>query len=161
MGLELIQSITNNYPPNSFLPLYQNLLLLKKEVDMNILEIPILGNGSIKCWNNFFKDIPNDWSGLDISYAFDPNFINQCIEKNIKFDLLLLNNSTTIETICSYIELYTPLLADKYIFVIENVPPSDVETITAKIPEHLYNYNKNYQLNINDDMVIITIDNYT
>jgi hypothetical protein len=158
MNLELIQSITSNYPPDSFLPLYQNLLLQKKDVDMNILELPIPGDGSIKLWNQFFKNIPNDWRDVDTSSdAF--NSIQQFQQKNIKFDLVLINNSSHIENICSCVELYAPLLANKSVLAIENVLPTDVESICAKVPESIYNYIKNYQLNTtNTDTVIFTID---
>ena len=159
MSLELIQSITSNYPLNSFLPLYQNLLIRKKEVDMNILELPILGDGSIKCWNKFFADTTNEWQDIDKTLdALDPNLINQFVEKNIKFDLVLLNNSSSLTTICSCVELYAPLLASKCVFAIENVQPTDVETICTKVPENIYNCIKNYQINIKDDTVIFTID---
>jgi len=38
---------------HSYLPLYQKLLIKKKETAKNVLEIGIYKGGSIKLWNNF------------------------------------------------------------------------------------------------------------
>jgi len=39
---------------HSYLPLYQKLLISKKETAKNVLEVGIHNGGSIKLWNDFF-----------------------------------------------------------------------------------------------------------
>ena len=106
MSLEEIvdNSRTDKNTVHSYLPLYQQLLINKKETAKNVLEVGIQNGGSIKLWSDFFKnatvyglDIINDdciWDGIKYNEKiilhtssdayhndfFTSNFLN----KNIK-----------------------------------------------------------------------------
>ena len=57
-------SRTDKNTVHSYLPLYQQLLIGKKETAKNVLEVGILHGGSIKMWNDFFTNA--NVYGLDI-----------------------------------------------------------------------------------------------
>ena len=48
-------SRTDKDTVHSYLPLYQKLLINKKETAKNVLEIGIYHGGSIKLWNDFLQ----------------------------------------------------------------------------------------------------------
>ena len=56
MSLEEIvnNSRTDKNTTHSYLPLYQQLLLSKKETAKNVLEVGVQTGGSIQLWNDFF-----------------------------------------------------------------------------------------------------------
>ena len=58
MSLEEIvdNSRTDKNTVHSYLPLYQQLLINKKETAKNVLEVGIQNGGSIKLWSDFFKN---------------------------------------------------------------------------------------------------------
>ena len=66
MSLEEISnnSKTDKNTTHSYLPLYQKLLINKKETAKNVLEVGICNGGSIKLWNDFFTNATI--YGLDI-----------------------------------------------------------------------------------------------
>jgi hypothetical protein len=57
-------SRTDKNTIHSYLPLYQQLLIKKKETAKNVLEIGIQNGGSIKLWNDYFTNA--NVYGLDI-----------------------------------------------------------------------------------------------
>ena len=71
MTLEEIvdDSRTDKNTVHSYLPLYQNLLINKKETAKNVLEVGIYLGGSIKLWSDFF--INANVYGLDITAIDD------------------------------------------------------------------------------------------
>jgi len=84
MNLEQLadHSRTDKNTVHSYLPLYQNLLISRKESAKNVLEIGIWNGGSIKLWNDFF---PNATVyGLDI---LSPNKVWDGIKNNDKIKL--------------------------------------------------------------------------
>ena len=46
---------TDKNTGHSYLPLYQQLLVGKKETAKNVLEVGIYGGGSIKLWSDFLQ----------------------------------------------------------------------------------------------------------
>jgi hypothetical protein len=63
--LELVDnSRTDKNTVHSYLELYQNLLINKKDTAKNVLEVGILKGGSIKLWSDFF--INANIYGIDI-----------------------------------------------------------------------------------------------
>ena len=65
---------TDKNTRHSYLSLYQELLIHKKETAKNVLEIGINRGGSIKLWNDFFTNA--DVYGLDIMHINDiPEFL--------------------------------------------------------------------------------------
>ena len=98
MNLEQLadNSRTDKNTVHSYLPLYHNLLISKKESAKNVLEIGIWNGGSIKLWHDFFPNAtvygldilsPDKvWDGIKNNdriklltsvNAYDPLFINQ------------------------------------------------------------------------------------
>ena len=67
-------SRTDKNTVHSYLPLYQKLLISKKETAKNVLEVGIYAGGSIKLWSDFFTNatvygldiinIQNMWEGI-------------------------------------------------------------------------------------------------
>mgnify|MGYP000315327180 CR=1 FL=1 len=49
-------SRTDKNTVHSYLPLYQQLLISKKETAKNVLEVGICNGGSIKLWSDFFTN---------------------------------------------------------------------------------------------------------
>ena len=69
MSLEEIadNSRTDKNTTHSYLSLYQNLLISKKETAKNVLEVGIQTGGSIKLWSDFFTNA--NVYGLDPLYS--------------------------------------------------------------------------------------------
>jgi hypothetical protein len=120
MSLEEIvdNSRTDKNTTHSYLPLYQKLLISKKETAKNVLEIGICKGGSIKLWSDFFTNanvygldiinINNVWQGIKDNNkiilhtstdAYDNNFfITNFLNKNIKCDFMLDDGPHSLES---------------------------------------------------------------
>lgn len=177
-------SRTDKNTTHSYLPLYQKLLVNKKETAKNVLEIGIFNGGSIKLWNDFFvnatvygldtMNINDVWDGIKnndkiILYtsidAYNPNFfMNNLYNKNIKFDFILDDGPHSLEHLKQFIQLYSPLLTDDGILIIEDVQSTDwFDIFRNVVPDNLKPYIKTYDLrsekNRYDDLVF-TIDKF-
>jgi len=177
-------SRTDKNTTHSYLPLYQKLLVNKKETAKNVLEVGIFHGGSIKLWNDFFvnatvygldiMNINDVWDGIKnndkiILYtsidAYNPNFfMNNLYNKNIKFDFIIDDGSHSLEHLKQFIQLYSSLLTDDGILIIEDVQSIDWFDIFRNIvPDNLKQYIKTYDLrsekNRYDDLVF-TIDKF-
>lgn len=184
MNLEEIvdNSRTDKNTRHSYLPLYQQLLIGKKETAKNVLEVGIAGGGSIKLWHDFFTnanvyglDIMNVndvWDGLKnkekiilytSSDAYDSNFVlNNFVNKNIKFDFILDDGPHSLESMKEFIKLYTPLMTNDGILIIEDIPDWNfIDILKDEVPDHLKQFVKVYDLrplrNGFDD-IVFTID---
>jgi hypothetical protein len=166
---------------HSYIPLYEDLLNKKKETAKNILEVGIDRGGSIKLWSEYFTnatiygldimDINNVWDGIKnknniILYtslnAYDPIFVNNTFMNKIKFDFMLDDGPHTLKSMINFIELYSPLMADDGILIIEDVQSLDwLDNLKNAVPEHLKDYIKIYDLIKNKnryDDIVFTID---
>jgi hypothetical protein len=184
MNLEKLadNSRTDKNTVHSYLPLYQQLLIKKKETAKNILEIGIYKGGSIKLWNDFFTNATIH--GLDIinindvwediknkerivlhtstdaynEEIFCTNFLN----KNLKFDFMLDDGPHTLESMKQFIKLYSQLLSDDGILIIEDIQSFDwINILKNEVPEHLKQFIKVYDLRLNKnryDDIVFTID---
>jgi len=185
MSLEEIvdNSRTDKNTIHSYLPLYQTLLISKKESAKNVLEVGIdRAGGSIKLWNDFFTNANiygldtlsmNDiWDELKhkkniilhtSSNAYNNEFfINNFLNKNIKFDILLDDGAHTLETMIIFIHLYSQIMTDDGILIIEDVQSWDwIDILKNNVPEHLKKFIKIYDLRSNKgryDDIVFTID---
>jgi len=178
---------TDKNTTHSYIPLYQKLLESKKETALNVLEIGIgdfgwKNGGSIKLWNEFFtnanvygldvRPLHNFLDGLTtnnkiILYtstdAYNTEFVTETfLNKNIKFDFMLDDGPHSLETMLIFIELYSKLMTDDGILIIEDVQSWDwIETLTNAVPEHLKPFVKAYDLRENKgryDDIVFTID---
>ena len=184
--------IINNYTTDkntthSYLELYNKLLFSKKETAKNVLEICIgdfceKNGGSIKLWKDYFTNATI--YGLDIlpidrvmdellnnervilytsTNAYDNDFFtNNFLNKNIKCDFMLDDGPHTLESMILFIRLYSQLMTDDGILIIEDVQSMDwIEVLTNEVPDHLKQFIKTYDLRANKnryDDIVFTID---
>jgi hypothetical protein len=181
---------TDKGTAHSYLPLYEKLLVGKKDTANNVLEVGI-GNfeekngGSIKLWSKFFTNatiygldiLPIDrviddllnnekiilYTSVDAynEEFFTTNFLNN---NNIKFDFILDDGPHTLESMKQFIKLYSQVMADDGILIIEDVQSIDwIDILEEEVPEQLKQYIKVYDLreikNKYDD-IVFTIDKF-
>lgn len=185
MSLEEIvdNARTDKNTTHAYLPLYEKLLMSKKETAKNILEVGIGGNGgSMKLWKDYFTnaqihaldimDINSVWEGIKNDEritlytsidAYDDNFfMTNFLNKNIKCDLILDDGPHTLESMTKFIRLYSNIMTDDGILIIEDIQSWDwIDILIKEVPEHLKKYIKVYDLreikNQYDD-IVFTID---
>jgi hypothetical protein len=185
--LELVDnSNTDKEICHHYLELYQDLLFSKKTTAKNVLEIGIYTGGSIKLWSDFFTnamvygldvrhiDLVNDYiknkenitlyTSID-AYNYD-FFKTHFLDKNIKFDFMLDDGPHTLGSMLSFIRLYSQVMTDDGILIIEDVPDiSWIEILKNEVPEHLKEFVKSYDLRnvegstwMQYDNIVFTID---
>jgi len=157
-------------------------LLSKKETAKNVLEVGICHGGSIKLWSDFFTNA--NVYGLDIMNsenvwgviknkvkiilhtscdAYNNDFfIKHFLNKNIKFDFMLDDGPHTLESMKQFIKLYSQIMTDDGILIIEDVQSWDwIDILKNEVPEHLKQFIKIYDLRTNKnryDDVVFTIN---
>ena len=182
-------SNTDKNTSHSYLPLYQQLLQNKKNTATNILEVGIgdfgeKNGGSIKLWADYFTNATI--YALDIlpinrvmdellnnnrvilytsTNAYDDNFfINNFLNKNIKCDFILDDGPHTLESMKQFIKLYSQIMTDDGILIIEDVQSWDwIDILKNEVPEHLKQFIKVYDLRGNKnryDDIVFTIDKF-
>jgi hypothetical protein len=186
--LELIDdNLTDKNTTHSYLGLYEMLLSDKKDTATHVLEIGLgdfkdKNGGSIKLWKNYFKNATVygvDILGLDRvidDLKHDPRvvlftstdgydyhfFYKNILEKNIKFDFMLDDGPHTLDSMIKFIIIYSQVMADKGILVIEDVQDESWFTILYKVvPNDLKKYVRVYDLRKNKnryDDLVFTID---
>jgi cephalosporin hydroxylase len=184
MSLEQLadNSRTDKNTTHSYLPLYQKLLISKKETAKNVLEVGICHGGSIKLWSDFFRNatvygldimnINDVWQGIKnkekitlhtSTDAYNTDFfIDNFLNKNIKCDFMLDDGPHTLESMKQFIKLYSQIMTDNGILIIEDVQSWDwIDILKNEVPEHLKPFIKIYDLRPNKnryDDIVFTID---
>mgnify|MGYP006093049613 CR=1 FL=1 len=189
MNLEEIvnNSKTDKNTTHSYLQLYQKLLISKKETAKNVLEVGIgdfeeKNGGSIKLWRDFFTNatiyaldiLPIDRVMNELlnddrvilytsSDAYDNKFFTtHFLNKNIKCDFMLDDGPHTLESMKQFIKLYSQIMTDDGILIIEDVQSWDwIDTLKNEVPENLKQFIKVYDLRQNKnryDDIVFTID---
>ena len=173
-------SRTDKNTSHSYLPLYDKLLISKKETAKNVLEVGICEGGSIKLWSDYFTNanvygldsmnIENVWEGIKNNEkiilhtsidAYDNDFfINNFLNKNILCDFILDDGPHTLESMKQFIKLYSKIMTDDGILIIEDVTYLDwIDILKNEVPENLKKFIKFYDLRSNknrgDDIVFI------
>ena len=186
MSLEEIadNSRTDKNTTHSYLPLYQQLLMGKKETAKNVLEVGICTGGSIKLWSDYFTnanvyglDIMNinkvwesikDTEKIILHTSIDAYnhdfFVTNFLNKNIKCDFMLDDGPHSLESMIKFIQLYSQIMTDDGILIIEDVESWDwINILTTVVPEELKKFIKTYDLrsikNRYDD-IVFTIDKF-
>jgi hypothetical protein len=177
---------TDKNTVHSYLPLYQELLKSKKETAQNVLEVGIYKGGSIKLWSDFFtnatiygledgtdiisindtlEDLKNKNNiKLYLSHdAYDEGvFKLNFLDKDVKFDLLLDDGPHSLESMIKFIKLYSQIMTDDGILIIEDVQEYElIEILKSVVPDHLKKYIKVYDLRKNKnrwDDIVFSID---
>lgn len=189
MSLEELvdNSRTDKNTTHSYLPLYQKLLISKKETAKNVLEVGIgdfgpKNGGSIKLWRNFFTNATiYALDTLPINRVLDellnddriilytstdaynePFFITHFLNKNIKCDFMLDDGPHTLESMKQFIKLYSQIMTDDGILIIEDIQSWDwIDILKNEVPEKLKQFIKVYDLRKNKnryDDIVFTID---
>lgn len=189
MSLEELvdNSRTDKNTTHSYLPLYQKLLISKKETAKNVLEVGIgdfgpKNGGSIKLWRNFFTNATiYALDTLPINRVLDellnddriilytstdaynePFFITHFLNKNIKCDFMLDDGPHTLQSMKNFIKLYSQIMTDDGILIIEDVQSWDwIDILKNEVPENLKKFIKVYDLRNNKnryDDIVFTID---
>jgi hypothetical protein len=189
MNLEEIVDnlITDKNTTHSYLPLYQTLLKSKKESAKNVLEVGIgdfgeKNGGSIKLWKDYFTNATI--YGIDIipiervidelinndrvilytcSDAYNVDFFKaEFLDKNVKCDFMLDDGPHTLESMKQFIKLYSQIMTDDGILIIEDVQSWDwIDLLKNEVPESLKQFIKVYDLRKNKgryDDIVFTID---
>jgi hypothetical protein len=178
--LELINNDkTDKNTVHSYLETYERLFHTKKETAKNILEIGILGGGSIKLWHDYFKNATI--YGLDIIKsnqiwseiknkprinlgrfdAYQPDFFNnQLLKQNLKFDILIDDGPHTLESMIFFIKNYSKLMETNGILVVEDVATIDwIQALKDSVPDELKDFIEVYDLRENknrfDDILFV------
>jgi len=175
-------SRTDKNTVHSYLPLYEKLLVSKQKTAKNVLEIGIYDGGSINLWSDYFInaniygldiiDIEKIWEGIKNKHniklytstdAYNDNFfINEFLSKNIKFDFMLDDGPHTLESMKKFINLYSQIMTDDGILIIEDVQSWDwIDVLKNEVPENLKQFIKVYDLRPNKnryDDIVFTID---
>jgi hypothetical protein len=178
-------SLTDKNTHHSYLETYDKLFSSKKLSAQKVMEIGIAHGGSIKLWRDYF--INAEIYGLDIMTkdtiknlhvvlsnlfeldrvqlftgidAYNSNFYNMFLEKNIKFDIIVDDGPHTIESLKIFIKNYSKMLSENGILVIEDVQSIDWYSILKEeLPEDLQRNLKLYDLrnikNKYDDILIV------
>lgn len=175
-------SRTDKNTVHSYLPLYQQLLIHKKETAKNVLEVGVHHGGSIKLWSDFFTNATVH--GLDIIHintvwpeirnknniilhtscdAYNYDYFNTNFKsKNIQFDFMLDDGPHTLDSMKNFITMYSQLMTDDGILIIEDVQSWDwIKILENTVPEHLQKFVKIYDLRPNKnryDDIVFTID---
>lgn len=184
MSLEEIadNTRTDKNTVHSYLPLYDKLLLKKKETAKNVLEVGIHHGGSIKMWSDFFPnatvygmDVMNEIHVWDViknndkivlhtsTDAYNETmFKTNFLDKNVKLDFMLDDGPHTLESMIQFINLYSQLMTEDGILIIEDVQDwSWIDVLVNNTPEHLKQYIQVYDLRSNKnryDDIVFTID---
>lgn len=173
---------TDKNTVHSYLPLYDQLLRTKKSSATNVLEIGIAEGGSIKLWNDYFLnaniygiDIISKemvWQELynlprvslftDIN-AYNPSFVDATFkDTGIRFDMVLDDGPHTLESMIMFIKLFSPLLKEDGILIIEDVQNiSWLYVLSEVVPDDIKKYIKTYDLRGNKgryDDIVFTIN---
>ena len=175
-------SRTDKNTIHSYLELYQSLLFHKKETAKHVLEVGIYQGGSIKLWHDYFVNATV--YGLDIMHfnnvyskiknndrivlhtstdAYnEETFRNNFLNKNIKCDFMLDDGPHTLESMIKFIKLYSQIMTDDGILIIEDVQSWDwIDILKNQVPQHLKPFIKVYDLRENKnryDDIVFTIN---
>ena len=165
------------------------MLISKKDTAKNVLEIGIgssnqgfTNGGSIKLWNDYFKNaivyaldicpLETIWDEIKnkekiILHAStdaynDDFFATYFLNKNIKFDFMLDDGPHTLESMKQFIKLYSQIMTDDGILIIEDLQSWDwIDILKNEVPYHLKQFVKAYDLRSNKDRyddIVFTID---
>ena len=160
-------SKTDKNTTHSYLPTYQKIFANKKDTAKHILEIGICYGGSIKLWHDYFQNatihaldihmpIDDVWDQIKNnnrisvyhSDAYEEKFFNDnFLNKDIKFDIMIDDGPHTLESMLTFIKLYSNVLANDGILVIEDIQSIDwIPILANQVPDNLKKFIQVYDL---------------
>lgn len=171
-------SRTDKNTTHSYLDLYEMLLSPKKDSAKRVLEIGVQTGGSIKLWADYFTNAIVE--GIDIMHANEMWPVIQrhdrivlhtskdaYDEKNIielfsnsKFDMILDDGPHTLDSMKYFIILYSQVLTDDGILILEDIQNIDwIPILRCCVPENLQHCVEVYDLRSTkgryDDIVLV------
>ena len=175
-------TLTDKNTAHSYLPLYDELFANKRYCAKNVLEVGVEYGGSIKLWMDYFSNAQiygvdvvkrgtfNQWDTFlsnprvtiyDGANAYDTQFFNENI-KHKTFDVLIDDGPHTIESMKTFITLYSSVLATDGILFVEDIPVLDWTNVLKEcVPHNLKEFVKVYDLRSKKgrwDDIVFTID---
>lgn len=175
-------SRTDKNTTHSYLHLYDVLLGRLQDKAKNVMEVGIGAGGSIHLWKNYFQNaqvyaldilprhsLPNDIftepriTTFINTNAYDDGFFKSTfLDKGIRFDYMLDDGPHTTESVVQFVTLYSQLLTDDGILIVEDVQSMDIlPLLTQATPEPLRQFIQVYDLRQNKqryDDIVFTID---
>jgi hypothetical protein len=173
-------STTDKNTLHSYLDTYELLLSNKRESAKNVLEIGINTGGSIKLWRDYFntatiygvdvgplhviteKSIINNptvklFTSVD---GYSDSFFRSEILNKVVFDTVIDDGPHTLQSMKRCISLYTQVLADDGVLIIEDVQSFDwIAELKNVVPEDLKKYIQVFDLRKNkgryDDIMFV------
>jgi cephalosporin hydroxylase len=158
-------NLTDKNTTHSYIEAYEELFKNKKETATHVLEIGIgpyqPNGGSIKMWVNYFEKANihavdvisiNQVNPDLISHpriylhtgndAYNTNFFkNTFLSKSERYDIVIDDGPHTLETMIQFIKMYSRVMKDDGILVVEDVQSIDwIEILSACTPEALKPY---------------------
>jgi hypothetical protein len=173
---------TDKNTTHTYLDSYQRMLQHKKQTATNILEVGICAGGSIKLWHDYFtnavihgidtmvkKDV---WTQIIDKEriklyletdAYNEEFFKKTfLSRGQKFDMVLDDGPHTLISMVKFITLYSQLLKDDGILIVEDIQEySWLDILTNATPEHLKPFIQIYDLRENKkryDDILFMID---
>jgi hypothetical protein len=182
----IINDMTDKNTTHSYLDCYEKLFNHIRNKANNILEIGIYSGGSIKLWYDYFQNATiygidiNDENSVwyDVKNrnriklltscdGYSPiTFINNFVSKNIRFDAIIDDGPHTLESMQIFISLYSVLLTDDGVLVIEDIQDMEwIDKLKEIVPDNLKKYIEIYDLrnvkNRYDDVMFVINKNKT
>ena len=174
MNVLIDSSRTDKNTVHSYIDLYESLMHAKKNSATMILEVGIHRGGSIKLWHDYFTnatvygiDIQKEvWSELQNKdriklllnqNAYDQTFFQDQISDK-RFDIVLDDGPHTLQSMLTFVKMYSSVLKEDGILIIEDVQSWDwISKLTDAVPEtlkkHVHVYDLRKQKNRYDDIV--------
>ena len=149
---------TDKNTVHSYLDIYQTLFADKQTTATHVLEIGIYLGGSIKLWSDFFQNanvygldcmnLQDGWEGIrhneeiqlltSIDAYDEPFFSKEFLDTNLQFDLVLDDGPHTLESMQKFIRMYSQILKEDGILVIEDIQEWEwIDILKQHVPEHL------------------------
>ena len=153
--------------PNLRMDIYK-LLMKRRRMEINtILDIGLKDEDMIKYWLDYFpnsyifgigegKDIKNELienRRVKLYLNTNPTDIN-LNTSSVKFDLIIYNDDNSLDKIIFILNIYSRLLNDNGLLIIDNVKTEDLEKINEKVPEELNEYMEIYKLKMNNLLIV-------
>lgn len=156
---------TDKNTTHSYIELYESLVHTKRNTAKNILEIGVQRGGSIKLWHDYFTNatvygidiipITETWDKIQCEPriklgrfdAYDETFFNDNFLGKVEFDMMLDDGPHSLDSMKQFITLYTQVMAEDGILIIEDVQSIDwLDELKKVVPENLKKYVSTYDL---------------
>ena len=163
---EILKEVPNEVPDLKK-DIYK-LLTKRRRMDITtILDIGLKEEEMIKYWLDYF---PNSYlfgigegknvnkelmENKRIKFYLDinPTDIN-LNTSSVRFDLIIYNDDNSLDKIIFILNIYSRLLKEDGLLIIDNVKTEDLEKINEKVPEELNEYMEIYKLKMNNLLIV-------